>query len=131
MSNSDLQRGPADILLVEDNPQNLELAEFLLEEAGWRVRTAKNARQAREAIQDHMPDLILMDIYLPGCSGLDLVREIRLMPGGSELSIVALTAHAMRGDRERFLKGGCTGYIAKPIDVKLFVSSIRRYLQGH
>lgn len=113
------------ILVVEDNEQNLELVEYLLEDEGITVRSAQDADAAREALARETPDLILMDMQLPGTDGLTLVQEIRTKEPTSKLPIIALTAHAMRGDRERFLAGGCDGYIAKPIDASSFVDQIR------
>jgi CheY-like chemotaxis protein len=118
------------ILVVEDNEQNLELVQFLLEEAGHLVVAARDAGTARIAFRSAMPDLVLMDMHLPGRDGLSLVREFRLDPLGGDVPIVALTAHAMRGDRERFLAGGCTGYIAKPIDAGTFADEVARHFPG-
>jgi CheY-like chemotaxis protein len=113
------------ILVVEDNEQNLELVEYLLEDEGITVRSAQDAEAARAALARETPDLILMDMQLPGTDGLTLVQEIRTQAATAKLPIIALTAHAMRGDRERFLAGGCDGYIAKPIDAASFVDQIR------
>jgi two-component system cell cycle response regulator DivK len=118
------------VLLVEDNEQNLELAQFLLEEAGLTVEPARNAFEARMALQRRPPSVVLMDIDLPGIDGLDLVNEIRRKPEWRGLPVIALTAHAMRGDRERFLAGGCNGYISKPIQVGSFVADVRRIVTG-
>ena len=117
------------ILVVEDNEQNLELVQFLLEEAGYDVVSARDATAARIAFRGAMPHLVLMDMHLPGRDGLSLVREFRLDPFGGDVPIVALTAHAMRGDRERFLAGGCTGYIPKPIDAGTFATEVARFLE--
>jgi two-component system cell cycle response regulator DivK len=116
------------ILVIEDNEQNLELVEFLLDEAGAEVRSAVDAEKGREALQQELPDLILMDMQLPGTDGLSLVSEIRRNPEFDKVQIVALTAHAMRGDRERFLAGGCDGYIPKPINVVTFIENLRSLL---
>ncbi len=116
-----------DILVVEDNPQNFELVEFLLEEAGYRVRWATDAAAMRRELATTVPDLILMDIQLPGVDGLSLVSEIR-QSSGDRIPVIALTAHAMRGDRERFLAAGCDGYIAKPIDIGSFAGQIESFL---
>lgn len=113
------------ILVVEDNEQNLELVEYLLEDEGITVRSALDADAARASLDEQTPDLILMDMQLPGTDGLTLVQEIRIREEIAQLPIIALTAHAMRGDRERFLAGGCDGYIAKPIDASNFVDQIR------
>ena len=118
-----------DILIIEDNRQNLELVQFLLEEAGHRVRSAADARGARAELERQVPDLVLMDMQLPGTDGLELVAELRSDPRFRALPIVALTAHALRGDRERFLAGGCDGYIAKPIDVSTFTSQVEAVLR--
>lgn len=116
------------ILVIEDNEQNLELVQFLLEEAGAEVRAAMDADAARVNLAEKAPDLILMDIQLPGTDGLTLVTELRARSDLGRVPIIALTAHAMRGDRERFLAGGCDGYIAKPIQVSTFVEEISTYL---
>ncbi|MCC6129401.1 MAG: response regulator [Acidobacteria bacterium] len=116
------------ILLVEDNEQNRELVEYLLEMAGYAVFSAENPTDARILFRTKEPDLVLMDMHLPGRDGLSVVQEFRLDPVGGKTPIVALTAYAMRGDKERFLAGGCTGYIAKPIDTKTFVSEVEKYL---
>ena len=116
------------ILVVEDNEQNLELVEFLLEDAGMRVRVAQDAEAARAQLGAELPGLILMDMQLPGTDGLTLVSEIRNRPETAKVPIIALTAHAMRGDRERFLAGGCDAYIPKPINAVTFVDEIMEVL---
>jgi len=119
------------ILVVEDNEQNLELTEFLLEEAGAEILCARDAAEMRRRLKDVVPDLVLMDIQLPGTDGLVLVKEVLSGPRTSEIPIVALTAHAMRGDRERFLAAGFRGYIAKPIEVRTFVEQVFSFLGDH
>lgn len=120
---------PADvILIVEDNEQNMELASFLLEEAGYEVRRATTPDEARGQLARGRPGLVLMDMNLAGEDGLELVAEIRGGPDGT-MPIVALTAHAMRGDRERFLAGGCDGYISKPISTRTFLGDVERFLR--
>ena len=116
--------GGRDVLIVEDNRQNLELVQFLLEEVGHHVRSATDALGARAELERRVPDLVLMDMQLPGTDGLELVAELRGDRRFRHLPIVALTAHALRGDRERFLAGGCDGYIAKPIDVATFALQV-------
>ncbi|HPW55188.1 MAG TPA: response regulator [Thermoanaerobaculaceae bacterium] len=116
------------ILVVEDNEQNLELVEFLLEEAGLKVRKARDAEEARAQLAAGRPDLVLMDMQLPGTDGLTLVEELRRDPRFARIPVLALTAHAMRGDRERFIAGGCDGYIAKPINVTSFVDEVQAAL---
>ena len=120
------------ILVVEDNDMNMQLVEFLLEEGGFDIVKASSGEEAltltREA--SSAPDLILMDIHLPGMDGLSVVREMKADERTRRIPILALTAHAMRGDRDRFLEAGCDGYISKPIDVKTFIGSIQQYLRA-
>ena len=119
------------ILVVEDNDMNMQLVEFLLEEGGYEIVKATSGEEALSITRDTNgppPDLILMDIHLPGMDGLSVVRAMKEDGRTSGIPILALTAHAMRGDRDRFLEAGCDGYISKPIDVKTFISSIEQYL---
>ena len=116
------------ILVVEDNDMNMQLVEFLLEEGGYDIVKATSGEEALAITRDASPDLILMDIHLPGMDGLSVVRAMKEDARTSRIPILALTAHAMRGDRDRFLDAGCDGYISKPIDVKTFVASIERYI---
>lgn len=107
------------ILIVDDNPHNLKLARVLLSGEGYDVRTAADAEEALELLDTLTPALILMDMQLPGMDGLELTRRLKLDPVRRRIQIVALTAYAMIGDRERALAAGCDGYISKPIDVEL------------
>ena len=119
------------ILVVEDNDMNMQLVEFLLEEGGYDIVKATSGEEALALTRESnggAPDLILMDIHLPGMDGLSVVRAMKEDARTARIPILALTAHAMRGDRDRFLDAGCDGYISKPIDVKTFVASIERYL---
>src|SRR5215212_10170296 len=119
------------ILVVEDNDMNMQLVEFLLEEGGYDIVKATSGEEALQLTRDAngaAPDLILMDIHLPGMDGLSVVRAMKEDTRTARIPILALTAHAMRGDRDRFLEAGCDGYISKPIDVKTFVESIERYI---
>ena len=117
------------MLLVEDDEASLELVDFLLEEAGIEVLPARDAEAVRRIASIERPDAVLMDINLPGADGSSLARELRALPGWETVPVVALTAAAMRGDRERFLAAGCTGYIAKPIDVSTFVETVLSHLR--
>lgn len=118
----------ARVLVVEDNEQNLELTAFLLEEAGHDVLAVRSLDEARAALAAEVPDLVLLDMNVAGEDGMRLVDEIRHQPRLVRVPVLALTAHAMRGDRERFLEGGCDGYIAKPIDVRTFVATVEIHL---
>lgn len=121
----------ARVLVVEDNDMNMQLVEYLLEEGGYQIVKAASGEEALSIARTGDPvDLILMDIHLPGIDGLSVVREMKTDAVTSAIPILALTAHAMRGDKDRFLEAGCDGYISKPIDVKTFLSSIRMYLRA-
>ncbi len=116
------------ILLVEDNEANQLLAQAVLEMEGFRVQVAGSAPEAQDAIRKSAPDLILMDIQLPGEDGLSLTKRLKADPGTAAIPIVALTAHAMTGDKELALNAGCAGYIAKPIDTRTFGLEVRQFL---
>jgi two-component system cell cycle response regulator DivK len=105
------------ILIVDDNAANLKLARILLSEEGYEVRTAGDAEEALRIMDTFLPRLILMDIQLPGMDGLTLTRRLKSDERTSGILILALTAYAMKGDKERMLSSGCDGYVPKPIDV--------------
>jgi len=115
------------VLIIEDNEQNMELASYLLEEADLEVRKATCGEDAWRELERGVPDIVLMDMSLGGEDGLALAGEVRRLHGVG-FPILALTAHAMRGDRERFLAGGCDGYISKPINTKTFVDEVQHWL---
>jgi CheY-like chemotaxis protein len=118
------------VLVVEDNDMNMQLVEYLLEEGGYHIVKAASGEEALTiTLTGRPPDLILMDIHLPGMDGLSVVREMKSNGRTKTIPILALTAHAMRGDKDRFLEAGCDGYISKPIDVKTFLSSIEQFLR--
>ena len=116
------------ILLVEDNEANQMLARAVLELEGFEVRVAGSAEEARAELQTGMPSLILMDVQLPGEDGLSLTRELKADPATAAIPVVALTAHAMSGDRALAVRAGCQGYIAKPIDTRTFGNEVRRHI---
>lgn len=118
----------ARILVVEDNPANQTLLKFTLMAAGHNVDVAANAQEALLAIEKNRPDLILMDIQLPGLDGLSFTRQLKADPATASLVIVAVTARAMTGDRERCLAAGCSGYVSKPIDTRTLASQIALFL---
>jgi CheY-like chemotaxis protein len=107
------------VLIVEDHPLNLELARDILEAQGYEVWAAGNAAECFARLREGRPDLILMDIQLPGMDGLQLTRRLRADPATRDLLIVAMTAHAMTEDRGRVLAAGCDGYLVKPIQTRL------------
>lgn len=108
----------ARILVVDDNPTNLKLVSDLLEFEGHEVLKAMDAEEAQVVLTDTLPDLILMDIALPGMDGLTLTRHLKADPRTRHISVVALTAFAMKGDEQKALDAGCDGYITKPIDTR-------------
>lgn len=116
------------ILVVEDNPANMKLAVMLLERAGYRVAQADNAVDGLTLARTQRPDLILMDIQLPGMDGLSATRELKLDEATRGIPVVALTAWAMKGDEERIRAAGCDGYIGKPIQYREFLAQVARTL---
>ena len=120
--------GPAMILIVEDNEANRLLAGAVLEREGYRVEMAGNAEEALQKLADGSPDLILMDVQMPGMDGLTLTRRLKGDARTADIPVVALTALAMMGDRERTLEAGCSGYISKPINTRTFASEVSKYL---
>jgi CheY-like chemotaxis protein len=117
------------ILLVEDNPANQLLSLTVLEQAGFTVDVAESAVEVIRRLRANRPDIILMDVQLPGQDGLSLTRELKADPSYSSIPIVALTGHAMIGDREEALAAGCAGHITKPIDIDVFADQVREFLK--
>lgn len=117
------------ILIVDDNPANMKLVRVLLSAEGYNVRTALDAKEALAELKTSKPNLILMDIQLPGMDGLELTRKVKSDPATQDIKIVGLTAYAMRGDQERILAAGCDGYIPKPIDTRTLANSVKGYLE--
>jgi len=117
------------ILVVDDTPANLRLAEFLLKGAGFTVHTASGADELRSVLAKVRPVLILMDLQLPGVDGFTLTRQLRADPETRDVRIVAMTAYAMTGDEARARDAGCDDYLAKPIDPITFAGTVRRYLR--
>jgi CheY-like chemotaxis protein len=116
------------ILIVEDKPMNLELATDLLEANGFIVSSAQTAEEGLQMARETMPDLVLMDMGLPGMDGLCATKDLKTDPATRHLTIVALTAHAMKGDTEIAFKAGCDGYLTKPIDTRTFIETITRFI---
>ena len=119
----------ANILVVEDNPNNMKLAVFLLESGGHTVLQASDAQNGIRIAKDHSPELILMDIQLPGMDGLTATGLLKNDEATRDIRIIALTAFAMKGDDEKMRAAGCDGYISKPIHHKDFLETIRAALK--
>ena len=119
------------ILIVDDNPVNLKLATDVLEMEGYAVEKAVDAEQAQEMLKSATPDLILMDIALPGMDGLTLTRKLKTDEKLKHIPVVAMTAFAMKGDDRKALDAGCDGYITKPIDTRKLPQQVAAYLLPH
>ncbi len=120
----------AKILVVDDNPINLKLVSDVLEFEGHDILKAVDAEEAQIVLADTLPDLILMDIALPGMDGLTLTRKLKADERTRHIRIVALTAFAMKGDDQKALGAGCDGYITKPIDTRKFPAQVAAFLGG-
>ena len=119
---------PKTILIVEDNPLNMKLFNDVLEGSGYRTLSTNDGRTAMELAEVNRPDLILMDIELPEVSGLEVTKWIKDKDSLKDIPIIAVTALAMRGDEERIRRGGCEGYISKPITVKRFLETVQHHI---
>jgi CheY-like chemotaxis protein len=126
-------RGRLRILLVEDNPVNEVLATRVLERRGHEVTVARNGRAALEALEKQTPDLVLMDVQMPEMNGFEATAAIREgeLKTGNHLPIIAMTAHAMSGDKERCLAAGMDGYVSKPIRADDLFSVVEQVLSIH
>ncbi len=116
------------ILYIEDNEQNLYLVTYILEKSGYQVIGARDGQQGIAAASRELPELILLDIQLPGMDGYAVAQKLREDRALAGTPIVAVTSYAMVGDRERALGAGCTGYIEKPINPETFLSQIEQHL---
>jgi two-component system, cell cycle response regulator DivK len=115
------------ILVVEDNERNMKLFRDVLTAKGYRTLEATTATQAVELASDHAPDLVLMDIHLPDFDGVEALGRLRADRRTASIPVLALTAQAMAGDRERFLGSGFDGYVSKPVDVIELLAVVERH----
>ncbi|RZL11919.1 MAG: response regulator [Rubrivivax sp.] len=116
------------VMIVDDNPYNVELASFVLTADGLDVAVAVNAADAMAQIPVFQPDLILMDVQMPGMDGLELTRRLKADPATGHVRIVAFTAYAMKGDEAKMLAAGCDAYLSKPIEVATFARQVKAHL---
>lgn len=116
------------VMIVEDNPQNMKLLEMLLRSRSYTLLKACDGEEALDIATREQPDLIVMDMQLPKMSGIEVTKKLRQMPVFSHTPIIALTAYAMRGDKERFLQAGCNAYLSKPISTRELPIIIDRML---
>lgn len=118
------------IIIIDDNLSHLKLEKLALAENGYDIRTATNSIELIKLLESFKPQLILMDIQLPGIDGLELTRRLKADPKYKDIIIVAITAYGMKGDKEIALSAGCDGYISKPIDIEIFPQVIAGYLNN-
>ena len=118
------------ILVVEDNDRNLKLLRDVLEYAGYDVRAARTAEEGITLAVNQPPHLVLMDLQLPGIDGTEALRRLRENPRTADIPVVAVTAQAMKQDRERALAAGFSGYVEKPNSVRAFPEQVRGFLSG-
>jgi CheY-like chemotaxis protein len=118
---------PKTILVIEDNQLNMKLVKTLLQIQKHQVLEAESAENGLEIAKEQLPDLILMDIQLPGMDGLEATRIIKEDPELMNIPVVALTSFAMQGDEEKAISAGCAGYITKPIDTREFINTLDQY----
>lgn len=118
------------ILVVEDNEKNMKLFRDVLVAMGYRTLEATTGADAVVLASEHTPDLVLMDIQLPDLDGVQALQRLRADARTATIPIVALTAQAMQGDRERFLAAGFDGYMSKPVDVHDLIETVRRHCGG-
>jgi len=117
------------ILIVEDNEKNMYLISFILKKNSYEVIEAATGEEGVELAIKEKPDLIIMDLQLPGIDGLEATKRLRASKADGEIPIIALTSYAMIGDKEKALEAGCTGYIEKPINPDTVLSQIEKYLK--
>jgi two-component system cell cycle response regulator DivK len=120
----------ARVLVVEDNEKNMKLFRDVLGATGYRTLEATTGAQAVELATEHAPDLVLMDIQLPDFDGVEALSRLRADERTASIPILALTAQAMHGDRERFLGAGFDGYLAKPVNVVELLETVRQHCDG-
>jgi CheY-like chemotaxis protein len=118
------------VLIVEDNPVNLGLATLLLEQAGFEVIVAGTAEEGIVLAHTETPDVIVMDIGLPGMDGLEATRILKADPETQDIPVLAATAHAMTRDEETTLAAGCDGYVSKPLDTRTFAETVAGLLRA-
>ena len=117
------------VLVVEDNERNMKLFRDVLQASGFRTLEATTGERAVELVFEHRPDLVLMDIQLPDIDGIEALHRVRADERFASVPVLALTAQAMEGDRERFLAAGFDGYLSKPVDIADFVATVKRYCE--
>ena len=118
------------VLIVDDTPATVDLAAYLLNAAAFAVQSASDAASALVQAQIFKPDLVLMDVQMPGVDGLELTRQLKTDPSTCHIVVVAFTAFAMSGDEAKMRAAGCDGYIGKPFDVASFAATVQSFIRG-
>jgi two-component system, cell cycle response regulator DivK len=118
------------VLVVEDNERNMTLFRDVLKASGYRTLEATTGERAVELVIEHGPELVLMDIQLPGIDGVEALDRLRADVRTASVPVLALTAQAMEGDRERFLAAGFDGYLSKPVNIADLVATVKSYCEG-
>ena len=118
----------ARVLIVDDNPTNLKLVTYVVKAQGYDVDTAGDAQAALAAIAANKPACVLMDLQLPGIDGLELTRRLKADPKTKDIAVIAVTAYAMKGDREKAIEAGCDDYVTKPIDTRTLPAVIAKHV---
>jgi two-component system cell cycle response regulator DivK len=118
------------VLIVDDNERNVRLARDILQVSGFRTLEASTGGESVSLATEHLPDVVLMDIRLPDMDGVEALRALRASEATASIPVVAVTALAMKGDRERFLEAGFDGYLEKPIDVREFPRQVRGFCES-
>ena len=121
--------GRKKVLVIEDNPLNMKLVRILLGKGGYDVMEAADAEKGLNIAGEIIPDLVLMDVQLPGMDGLTATRSMRMDARLKDVKVIALTSFAMAGDEEKVMLAGCDGYLTKPIDTRTFLASISQYVE--
>jgi len=118
------------VLIVEDNEKNRKLMRVVLKAKGYTILEAGTGEEAMSLLQEQKPDIILMDIQLPGIDGLTLIKQIKEDASTGEIPIIAVTAYAMKGDEQRILATGCDGYISKPVNTRELPLTVEKYIKN-
>jgi len=118
------------LLIVEDNELNLKLYQYALRPVQAQIIVARNGHEALELILNEKPDLVILDIQIPGISGIEVVKSVRQNPEFADMPVIAVTAYTMVGDKEKILNAGCNYYLSKPIDTRAFLRIIQALLNG-
>ncbi|MBM3951012.1 MAG: response regulator [Rhodospirillales bacterium] len=115
------------VMIVEDNELNMKLFNDLLQAQGYETVQVMDGKDVVRQVRQHHPNLIIMDIQLPGVSGVELTRQIKSDPALKEIPVLAVTAFAMKGDQDKIMESGCDGYLSKPISVPIFLETVAKF----